>query len=115
MAKTAVKTSSRASAMMAGPAKNAATYSIDVTGGSAVIDPGVLRVPAGTDVFWVINQGTARVLFQAADVVDLHDDTATPANPARGTADVAGIHQHSVTVWIGEQTPRVITGVLIVE
>ncbi len=115
MAKTAVKTSSRSSAMMAGAAKNAATYSIDVSGGGVVIDPSVLRVPAGTDVFWVINQGMARVLFQADDVVDLQDDTATPGGPARGTADVTGIHQHSVTVWIGEQTPRVITGVLIVE
>lgn len=115
MAKTGVKASSRSSAMLDGTAKNAAIFTIDVAGGSVVIDPSVLRVPAGTDVFWVINQGTGRVLFQGADVVDLHDDTATPADPARGTADVAGTHQHSVTVWIGEQTPRVITGVLIVE
>lgn len=114
MAKT-VKTSSRASAMMAGDPKNAATFSIEVTGGSVVIEPSILRVPAGTDVFWVINEGTARVLFQSADVVDLHDDTATPGNPARGTADVAGTHQHTVTVWIGEQTPRVVVGAMIIE
>jgi hypothetical protein len=94
----------------------AAIYVIETAGGSSSADPHVIEVKVKDEIRWrMTSKGTARIVFLDSQTVAFQQDYATPGSDAVATALKAGVHDHMIAVWVGEQEPQAVRAVLIVE
>lgn len=98
-------------------APTAHTVQIDVVANIPVVSPHILQVHAGDRIKWVIGDGTARITFLDPNTVGFDNgiDITTPEQPAQGMAQVEGVHEYSITVWVGEYKSGAATQVLIID
>lgn len=98
------------------PSSRITRFDIEVAGGTGTISPNWLWVPPGTTVQWTINVGTARIVFRSLTDFQFKNDTATPTNPAEGSAVTMGVHLYTVIVWKDERSAAFwLPSILIVE